>query len=411
MCRLDDLAPISYTGENERNEGKCLMDAAHADVALLRCEDYDRRKLDTIIAQAAEIAGFPDIRGATVLVKPNVLNASPAAKAVTTHPEFVGAVIRFALLQGAKEVLVGDSPGWQPGALAAKTCGIYDAVKQNGGKWVDFRDVSPHAINHGKRLRNIPLTTWLEHADIVINLPKLKNHSLMTYTGAMKNLFGLIPGTAKSAMHMQYPGVIEFGEMLVDLALSIPRCFTFMDGIVAMQGEGPGSGTPYSLGIVLASQSVAKLDWTAARCVGYDPALIPYLVDGLQRTLQSEAIIEPAISPLSVQDVSHEGFELLPYHSELGRKLGTIPNSMRAFVGSLIRLRPVFHTDKCIGCGACVQICPANALALDSKNKTHIVRINDKLCITCFCCHEICPAKAISIGRVPLRLWHRAVRS
>ncbi|MGB9686334.1 MAG: NADH-quinone oxidoreductase subunit I, partial [Rectinema subterraneum] len=69
------------------------------------------------------------------------------------------------------------------------------------------------------------------------------------------------------------------------------------------------------------------------------------------------------------------------------------------------------HTDKCIGCGACVQICPANALALDSKNKTHIVRIDDKLCITCFCCHEVCPAKAISIGRVPMRIWHRTKRS
>ena len=227
------------------------MNSERADVALIRCENYEAKKLDKAIETCAEIAGFPDIKGKTILIKPNVLNASPASKAVTTNPAFVEAVIRFVKSRGAKEVLVGDSPGWQPVMLAAKTSGIYDAVQESGGTWVDFREVSPHPVAAGKKLKNIPLSSLLEQVDLVINLPKLKNHSLMTYTGAIKNLFGLIPGTAKSAMHLQYPAVIDFGEMLVDLALSIPNCFTFMDAIIAMDGQGLVRERPTRLALYL----------------------------------------------------------------------------------------------------------------------------------------------------------------
>ncbi|MCX8013256.1 MAG: DUF362 domain-containing protein, partial [Rectinema sp.] len=312
-------------------------------VALLRCREYDPSALDTVFEQAAEYAGFPDIRGARILLKPNILMASQAAKAVTTHPEFVAAAVRFARARGASEIWIGDSPGWQPAILAAKASGIYDAALGAGAAWADFRDASPIPVESGKKLLNIPLTTWLKKIDLVINLPKLKNHRLMTYTGAMKNLFGLIPGTAKSALHLQYPAVRDFGEMLVDLALSV-RCFTFMDGIVAMQGEGPGSGTPYNLGIILASNSTADLDWTAVRCVGYNPHRIPYLVDAMERVYKvgqpgsAEEIPEPHTMPLRPSDIEHEGFELLPYQSELEQKLTGVPSKLRTRAAALIRL-------------------------------------------------------------------------
>jgi len=379
----------------------------NVDVALLRCQSYEEKLLDEVIARAARIAGFPDVRGKTLLLKPNILNASPAAKAVTTNPAFLGAVIRFAKSEGAARVLVSDSPGWQPGALAAKASGIYDAVQRNSATWVDFREVAARAVSHGKKLKNIPLTSLLGEVDLVINLPKLKNHQLMTYTGAMKNLFGLLPGTAKSAMHLQYPSVIDFGEMLVDIAMSVP-CFSFMDGIIAMQGEGPGSGTPFQLGIVLAAGNPAALDWVAVQCVGYDPRRIPYLVDGMQRTFGAESFAEPASAPLAPGEISHEGFERLPYSSELGKRLDSIPGTLRRVLGSAIRLRPIFHTAPCIGCKACVEICPAKALELEKHGRANRIRIDDHLCITCFCCHEVCPAKAISIGKAPLRVAHRA---
>ncbi len=378
-----------------------------AEVALLRCESYEESLLDEVIARAARIAGFPDVRGKTLLLKPNILNASPAAKAVTTNPVFLGAVIRFVKSEGAARILVGDSPGWQPGALAAKASGIYDAVQRVGATWIDFREVAARAVPNGKKLKNIPLTSVLDEVDLVINLPKLKNHELMTYTGAIKNLLGLLPGTAKSAMHLQYPSVIDFGEMLVDIALSVP-CFSFMDGITAMQGAGPGSGTPFQLGIVLASGKPAALDWVAVQCVGYDPRRIPYLIDGMQRTLGTDNFPEPTSAPLTPGEIEHEGFERLPYSSELGKRLDSIPSTFRRVLGSAIRLRPIFHTKACIGCKACVEICPAKALELEKRGRTNRIRIDDRLCITCFCCHEVCPAKAISIGKAPFRIAHRA---
>jgi len=384
-----------------------MLDTYQADVALLRCETYEARGLDEVIAEAARIAHFPDVQGATVLIKPNMLNASPVSKAVTTNPLFLGAVIRFVKSRGASRILVGDSPGWQPGTLVGRTSGIYDAVQQNGATWVDFREVSAHPVKNGKKLKNIPLTSFLDEADLVVNVPKLKNHQLMTYTGALKNLFGLLPGTAKSALHLQYPSVLDFGEMLVDLALSISPTFCFMDGIIAMQGEGPGSGTPYPLGLVLASRSPAKLDWIAAQCVGYDPRRIPYLVDGLRRTLGTDTISDLSTWSLAVDQVNHEGFERLPYSSELGKRLDSIPHGLRRFAGSIIKLRPIFHMDPCTGCKACIEICPAEALELERKSSTNVIRIDDRRCITCFCCHEVCPSNAISIGRAFFRIAHR----
>ncbi|MCX7776284.1 MAG: DUF362 domain-containing protein [Spirochaetaceae bacterium] len=379
----------------------------HTEVALVPCTSYDPVLLDAALQQAAEIAGFPDVRNRKVLIKPNVLNASPSAKAVTTHPAFVAAVIRLLRARGCTEILVGDSPGWQPGQLAARASGIFQAVEAEGARWVDFKEVTAHAVSQSKVLRNIPLTSWLDEVDVVVNLPKLKTHRLMTYTGAMKNLFGLIPGTAKSAMHMQYPLARDFGEVLVDLALSIQPSFTFMDAIVAMQGEGPGNGTPYALGVILASRSMPDLDWVAARCIGYDPARIHYLADAMERVHHGISGYEPSTAPLSPGEVRHEGFQLLPYESDLSRRLGGMPSRIRQTVLKVLQRRPVFRTARCIGCQACIRICPAKVLSLDTHMGSNTVRIDDSHCITCFCCHEVCPANAIEIGRVLTRIWHR----
>jgi ferredoxin len=158
---------------------------------------------------------------------------------------------------------------------------------------------------------------------------------------------------------------------------------------------------------VLASRSPAKLDWIAAQCVGYDPRRIPYLVDGMQRTSDSNPLIEPQTWPLTVDHISHEGFEKLPYSSELGKRLDSIPHGLRRFAGSIIKLRPLFHIDPCIGCKACIEICPAKALEFERKDSNNVIRIDDRRCIPFFCCHESCPSNAISIGRAPFRIAHR----
>ncbi len=379
------------------------------DVCLLKCEDYMAEELDRALEEAAELAGFPDVEGKTILVKPNLLRGVAPEKAVTTHPEFLAAVLRLLKKLRPARVLVGDSPGWQKGSAAARPAGLLAATQDGGAQWVDMDSGAMRAAPRGRLVKEFYLASVLQECDLIVNLPKLKTHQLMTYTGATKNLFGLIPGLGKSGMHLRFPNARDFGTMLVDLSSCLPPVFTFMDSIVAMEGEGPGNGTPRHTGFLLASHNPAALDWVAASCIGYDPQKIPYLVDAFARsqTGNDSTQVSPdslLIGPLQISDVLIKDFKLLPYATATAQKrfsLNQAPAPIKRLANMLLVSRPIFHAEKCIGCSACVNICPAKALALgkDSQGR-HKVRIDDSVCITCYCCHEVCPASAISIGRV-----------
>lgn len=374
-------------------------------VCLIACKGYEPALLDDAIERAAVFASFPDIRGKKVLVKPNVLNASPVDKAVTTHPEFVAAVLRFLRARGAAKIVVGDSPAWQTGSSASKTAGIYQAVELSGAEWIDFAPGKPRAAPEAKLVKNFIFASALDECDLIVSLPKLKTHRLMIYTGAIKNFFGLVPGLGKSGMHLRFPDRLRFGTMLVDLAMALPPSFTFMDGIIAMEGEGPGNGTPFRLGAVLASADPAALDWIAAQCIGYDPLKIPYLVDALERGGRNPQSPGISVGPLSVAQAAAKNFKLLPYERPASSSADRMPAFAKALFRKLTVDRPIFHPDKCIGCSACVKVCPADALELGRNRRgQQQIKIDDEACITCFCCHEVCPAHAVSIGKVPLRM-------
>jgi len=381
-------------------------------VCLLDCRTYEPALLDAAIEKAAVFASFPDIRGKRMLVKPNVLNASPVEKAVTTHPEFVAAVLRFLWARGAAKIMVGDSPAWQTGSSASKTAGIHEAVGRNGAEWIDFTPGKPRSAPDAKLVKNFVFASALDDCDLIINLPKLKTHRLMIYTGAVKNFFGLVPGLGKSGMHLRFPDRLRFGTMLVDLAMSLPPSFTFMDGVIAMEGEGPGNGRPFRLGAILASADAAALDWIAAQCIGYDPRKIPYLVDALKRRGRDPLSPSISVGPLGVAQAAAKDFALLPYEKAASSSASRMPAFAKLLLRKFTVDRPVFHPDKCIGCMACVKICPAHALESGKNGRgQHRIRIDDEACITCFCCHEVCPAKAISIRKVPFRMPGEKKRS
>lgn len=373
-------------------------------VALYRCEQYDPGLLDRVMENAAVMSGFPDVKGARILVKPNLLKSATVEKAVTTHPEFVAAVIRLLRRKGAARILVGDSPGYQNALAVAKATGIYAAVRDNAAEWVDFEPGNPRPAPGARLVKSFSLASVLDECDLVVNLPKLKTHRLMNYTGAIKNLFGLVPNLGKSGMHLRFPDKSHFGTMLVDLTAAVgPPCFTFMDGIVAMQGEGPGNGDPFNLGLVLASRQLAALDWAAASIIGYDPRHLPYLVDAMERAGFDPRQPDFSVGPESIEGVAAKGFELLPVRSSESVTLTEIPSFARSFMKRLTVDRPVFLADKCTGCRACVKICPVKALELDRRGGKNQIRIDDKTCITCFCCHEVCPSRAIAVKRVFMR--------
>ncbi|HEY9053965.1 MAG TPA: DUF362 domain-containing protein, partial [Rectinemataceae bacterium] len=255
-----------------------------------------------------------------------------------------------------------------------------------------------------KLVKSFGLASAAEDCDLILNLPKLKTHRLMLYTGAIKNLLGLVPGLGKSSMHLRFPDRERFGIMLVDLAFSLPKVFSLMDGVLAMEGEGPGDGDPRHLGLVLAARKAAHLDWAASSLLGYDPRRIAYISDAFERSGRNPASPHLSIGPMDFDSARAEGFAILPYGGPESAAIAAMPAFARPFLKSVLSDRPIFLSEACVGCGACVGICPAGALDLVREaGGINRVRIDDGACITCFCCHEVCPAHAIRIGKAPFR--------
>lgn len=365
-------------------------------VTVIKCTDYNTDGIYNLLSSHWDGMGLPDPKGATVLLKPNILRAASPDLAVTTHPAFVSAVIRLYRKLGAKKILVGDSPGWQPSFLAATTSGILEACKNEGAEFRDFADAVSVENPQGVIVKRFNIARAVAEADMVISLPKLKTHGLMYFTGAAKNLFGVIPGIQKSAFHMRFPGRHEFGIMLSDLVLALKPAGAFMDAITGMEGPGPNSGKPKDLGFILASENVFEMDWLASEIIGYNPLDIPYLAVARENPVYgfSSRIKTIGANPAQVKP---DSFELVSVLKENDFFRKHLPSWMYLPLKNLMVARPVFSEKKCIRCQACIKICPVDALALTEKKNAPVPDYSK--CIRCYCCHEVCPVDAIDLKR------------
>ena len=363
----------------------------NAKTGVVKCDSYDSAKLYTAIKTAAEAAGIPDVKGKKVLLKPNILSDVPPEKAVTTHPLFLDAVIRLVKEWGASHIYAGDSPGLHGPKFTPRACGIWDVLQKNGVEWVDFTHGKTELENPAaKVLRRVSVTRILEDVDFVINIPKLKNHQFMLFTGAIKNMFGIVPSLAKSPFHVRFQSREAFAAMLVDLNLSIKQpMYTFMDAVVGMEGPGPGSGTPKQVGVVLASPNTLAVDIAASSIIGYPAHLIPSNKEALSRKHWLKDIGEIEYPLLKPEDVKVSDYKKIPFKRQNNN-----------FFGKLFRKKtpvPQIQKDMCKLCGDCVRICASGAIKITGDNKSKYVEINSKSCICCYCCHEVCPAKAILV--------------
>ena len=366
-------------------------------VALHKCEGYVFDEVFAGIKCLFELVPPPDVKDKVVLLKPNILYPKKPELAVCTHPVVVGAVVKAFVELGAKKVYAGESPAIAGSTSAAKATGMYNQVVNNGGEWIDFKESEVVQCPDGHAVKQFNFASAFSKADIIVSIAKLKSHQLMAYTGAMKNLFGLIVGLEKAQTHYRFPNKQDFAAYLTDLNITAKPQYAIMDAIVGMDGPGgPGSGDPIKLGFLAASDNILALDWECSSLVGYNPHSISNLEDALNRGiwLQSEKDIQ--VVGDSEKDCRCSEFRIVKEPSPTLQKM--MPGWLNFLADKFFVKTPHFKAKKCIKCGRCEKICPAHLIKMEGPNGTATLPDAD-MCLHCFCCHEICPGEAIKLRR------------
>lgn len=366
--------------------------------ALAPCRDYApasvRRALETVIREAGGLDWVKP--GMRIGIKLNLCAAKPPEAAATTHPAAAAELTKLLTERGA-EVVLGDSPGGP--FIAPLMHRLYEATGlglclEAGGKLNEDFGYTQAEYPEGKSLRSFAYVDWLRSCDAVISFCKLKSHGMMGMTAAVKNLYGVIPGTHKSEYHYRCADPMRFADMLVDLNEYVKPRLCLCDAVEIMEGNGPTMGTPRHLGLMLACRDPYRLDRLCAALLGLGEGEIPYLEAAKRRGLleDSEPEILEMAAPYALRDFQRSGATASWFaRSEEDRGLRKLA---KGGMYILFRSRPTPGRE-CIGCGKCAQDCPASAIVIRGGR----ARIRRRDCIRCFCCQEFCPTGAMKVQR------------
>jgi len=358
-------------------------------VSIVKCQHYDESVVLSGLRRAIDLIGGIQTfvkRGDRVLLKPNLLYGKAPEKAVTTHPSIIRGIIQIIREEGGFPFL-GDSPGMGSALGVAERAGIKKIADAMGCPIVEFnRPVLPKE-RKGRIFKNIEIDQTIFEADVVINLPKWKTHAQMLLTLGVKNLFGCIPGPRKALWHLKAGEDRKtFAQMLVDIYHIIQPPLTILDGIIGMEGNGPNSGRPIPIGLILASGDSLSLDQIVCDLLGI-------LRESLltNRVAFEQGIEMDSIDVLGekVEEVKISNFEF-PTLSQMDWGL---PRFLSKALKNTLTSKPMIDQQICKGCDQCAKICPPQALARKEKNLV----FDYGQCIRCFCCLEVCPEGAISI--------------
>lgn len=370
-------------------------------IAIVKCVDYEyKRVLELIREILEEIPSARDLKPGRVLVKTNLLKINKPEDGVTTHPFVVEGVVRYLQNKG-HTVIVGDSPGGPFNTIMLKAVyeasGIAAMAERTGCELNYNTEVVEVKPQNAKMLHTLKLVKSFTEVDYVVSCAKLKTHTMMTYTGAVKNLFGMIPGVAKADYHLKLNDKTNFADMLIDVCDFVKPIFSVMDGIQTMEGDGPSSGDIRELGLLMAAESAYDLDYAAAEIAGL--AEVPTIIQARERNLFIPENIE--YTHIRPGELIVMPFRL-PGSTHVNFVKGKIPKFVEEFLLDSIRPYPKVKKEMCVGCGVCAKNCPPKVISMID----HKAVIDTEPCIRCFCCHELCPEKAIGIKRHPL---HRLV--
>ncbi len=373
-----------------------------SDVALVRCESYEYGVVKKAVQKGIDLVGGvkkfakPDER---ILLKANLLVGDAPEKCVNTHPSVLRAVAELFKTTGAR-VSYGDSPAIGTARAASKKIGMDAAAAEAGVELKEFQPGREVHFPEGLQNKRFTIANAVLESDGVVSLPKLKAHGMQKFTGCVKNQFGCIPGLLKGEFHVRIPDAYAFAHMLVDLdRLVHPRLYV-MDGITAMEGNGPRGGTPRKMNVLLFSEDPIAVDATVCRLIDLDPLLVPTIAFGQaagrgtheQRNIR---LLGDDFDSFRCGDFVIDRTAIKPYKEK----------GVLRFVSNRFVPKPVITKEKCIRCGLCISVCPAKPRALDWRHgdSTQPPVYDYGVCIRCYCCQELCPEKAIGLRKPLLR--------
>jgi uncharacterized protein (DUF362 family)/NAD-dependent dihydropyrimidine dehydrogenase PreA subunit len=346
--------------------------------------DTDYAGMEEGVEKVLETFSFP-WSGKRVLIKPNMLGPYPPEKGITTHPSLIRALVK-SLKRRQALCWVGDNPGLQgyaANARCARICGIEEAAD---GCFVNLARDTVQVDLPSRFLKKLVISKPILEADIIIDVPKFKTHVQTRITGAIKNMFGILPGAEKARVHCAVPRPQDFSEMLVDIYQIRPPDLILMDAVVGMEGNGPSGKDLRAIGKILGSPNGVAIDGLMAAMMGIPPEEVDHLKVAHQRNLGP---LDPAEMEIQGDWVPLKKFKMPLTYASRG-VFGTLVNKILYRPQAKPRLK--VNTERCTQCQVCVQHCPAGALAMDG-----IPRLDEKKCISCYCCYELCSQQAIEL--------------
>ncbi|MBW6516181.1 MAG: DUF362 domain-containing protein [Candidatus Cloacimonetes bacterium] len=367
-------------------------------VYIEQIEDYSPEQLYQYFSNVFQEERLGEILASknSVLLKPNLLGTHTPEVAVTTHPVVIESLVRVLKVNGISNIFLGDSPGgtfrtenvWQ-------ITGMKEVATKLDIKLINFGTEGIEKITTGDF--ELMIDKQVLQFPAIINIAKYKTHSLTMFTGAVKNLFGSVPGLIKSDYHRLYPDSEKFAELLVAIyqVLKEQVVLNVIDGIWGMEGEGPSAGIPRNFGVMLASRSASALDFTAAKMMSFRSERIPTV----RMSMEADNLSPEDI----VLDEKWQEFQFpkvrlgrVSLYSSFMKK---VPESIQKLFNRLYNYYPAFNKN-CRLCRICVDSCPVKAITLEKEDLTP--EIDYQTCIKCMCCHEFCPHNAVYIKKTLL---------
>lgn len=349
-----------------------------ADV-IVRKASYNYEQLKPVFFEIIEtLAGEKIKHSSRVLIKPNMLSAAAPKDAILTHPLIIKAAVEYVLEKGARPQ-VSDSPAIGSFERILKTNEINDVLTGLNVTCLPFKNTV--GVDIGKPYGHIDIAKDAIEADVIINLPKLKTHCQMLLTLGVKNMFGCIVGFKKSQWHLRAgTDTMAFARLLVAIHQAVRPTVSILDGILALEGEGPGKrGKPRNIGIIMGSCDTFALDMAVCKMIGIDYESMPVLKVAKENNMLSSYVIDgklPAISNFNLPAAQAIIFGPRFLHNFLRRH--TMP-------------LPVCEDNLCQLCSQCWTMCPAQAI----KSFPDRIDFDYKKCVRCYCCIEVCPYGAL----------------